>query len=78
MQGFISGVGFVLIVEQAIPELGLKELARETGYSHSSAIVKVGFLISNVNKSHVLTAAMSLSTLAFILLFRQVSNTCRD
>ena len=70
MQGFISGVGFVLIVEQAIPELGLKQLARESGYSHSSAMVKVGFLISNVDKAHVLTAAMSLSTLAFILLFR--------
>ena len=70
MQGFISGVGFVLIVEQAIPELGLKDLARETGYSHSSAIVKVGFLIGNIDKTHVLTAAMSLSTLAFILLFR--------
>lgn len=70
MQGFISGVGFVLVVEQAIPELGLKQLARETGYSQSSAIIKVGFIFANLDKTHVLTAAMSLSTLAFILLFR--------
>lgn len=70
MQGFISGVGFVLIVEQALPELGLKELAREMGYNRSSAVVKIGFLISNLDKTHVLTAAVSLSTLAFILTFR--------
>jgi MFS superfamily sulfate permease-like transporter len=70
MQGFISGVGFVLVVEQALPELGLKQLAREMGYNRSSAIVKIGFLISNLDKTHVLTAAMSLSTLAFILIFR--------
>jgi MFS superfamily sulfate permease-like transporter len=70
MQGFISGVGFVLVVEQALPELGLKQLARELGYNRSSAIVKIGFLIGNLDKTHVLTAAMSLSTLAFILIFR--------
>lgn len=72
MQGFISAVGFVLVVEQAIPELGLKQLARETGYSRSSAIVKIGFIFSNLDKAHLLTAILAFSTLAFILIFRSV------
>ena len=70
MQGFISGVGFVLVVEQAIPELGLLDLAREEGVRHSSALIKLGFLATHYAHAHALTAAVSMSSLAFILIFR--------
>lgn len=70
MQGFISGVGFVLIVEQAIPELGLYDLAKEDGVAHSSAVVKLGFLLTHLSHTHILTAMMAMSSLGFIL-------TCR-
>jgi MFS superfamily sulfate permease-like transporter len=78
MQGFISGVGFVLVIEQAIPELGLKELARETGYSRSSAMLKVYFIITNMKKAHLLTAIVAFSTLAFILVFRATQRAMRS
>ena len=70
MQGFISGVGFVLVVEQAIPELGLVEVVKEAGFTRHSAVVKLYFILTHLSKAHALTAAMSMSTLAFILLFR--------
>ena len=73
MQGFLSGVGFVLIVEQAMPELGLLDLAREAGVNRSSAMVKLGFILTHLPKAHGLTAAVSLSCLTFILCFRSVS-----
>ena len=78
MQGFISGVGFVLLVEQALPELGLVDAAKEAGVSHSSSVVKLVFIVTNLSKGHALTAAMSLSTLAFILLFRAAQKTFRS
>ena len=70
MQGFISGVGFVLVVEQAIPELGLVEVIRAAGYNRRSAVVKLYFLLTHLSKTHIITAAMAFSTLAFILVFR--------
>lgn len=70
MQGFISGVGFVLIIEQAIPELGLAKIAEEFGVTHSVPIVKLAFLITHLSKSHAITAVLSASTLLFILSFR--------
>jgi len=78
MQGFISGVGFVLIIEQAIPELGLKDLSRELGYSRCSAAFKLYFIVTNLSKAHLLTAIMALSTLAFILIFRSTQRALRS
>lgn len=78
MQGFISGVGFVLVIEQAIPELGLKQLSRELGYSRSSAMMKVYFILTNIEKTHILTAILAFSTLAFILVFRATQRALRS
>ncbi|KAK5175641.1 uncharacterized protein LTR77_000780 [Saxophila tyrrhenica] len=78
MQGFISSVGFVLVIEQAIPELGLKELSRELGYSRCSAALKVYFILTNISKAHLLTAIVAFSTLAFILVFRSMQKALRS
>lgn len=78
MQGFISAVGFVLIVEQAIPELGLTEAIRDAGVNHSSSVVKLGWIVTHLSSSHGLTAAMAMSTLAFILLFRVAQRLLRS
>ncbi|KAK3684594.1 hypothetical protein LTR37_020125 [Vermiconidia calcicola] len=78
MQGFICGVGFVLVVEQAIPELGLADLAKELGYSRCSAAVKLGFLLTHLSSTHALTAIVSLATLAFILSFRAIQKATRS
>lgn len=70
MQGFIAGVGFVLVIEQAIPELALSQLVEEAGIAHSSSIVKLWFLLTHLNKAHFLTALISICSLGFILATR--------
>lgn len=73
MQGFIAGVGFVLVIEQAIPELALVELAKEAGVSHSSSIAKLWFILTHLNHVHFLTFSIAICSLGFILITRQVS-----
>ncbi|KAF2485896.1 sulfate transporter [Neohortaea acidophila] len=77
MQGFIAGVGFVLVVEQAIPELALSQLVEEAGIAHSSSIVKLWFLLTHLNKAHFLTALISICSLGFILATRFVQKSLR-
>lgn len=70
LRGFISAIGFVIFVDQLIPELGLTEVARETGASHGSSAQKLVFLVRNVRSSHGLTLAVSLTSFVIIMLFR--------
>ncbi|RMZ77809.1 hypothetical protein DV737_g4162, partial [Chaetothyriales sp. CBS 132003] len=71
LRGFISAIGFVILVDQAIPELGLTDLAKEDGnVSHGSSVAKLVFLAQNIQHSHALTAAVSLGSFAIIMLFR--------
>lgn len=70
LQGFICGVGFVLIVQQAVPELGLLDAAKEAGVAQSSAVVKLIFILLHLPEVHGLTAIMSFTSLAFILFCR--------
>ena len=71
LRGFISAIGFVILVDQAIPELGLTDLAREYGdVSHQSSARKLVFLVRNIGKSHGLTAAVSIISFIIIMIFR--------
>ena len=71
LRGFISAIGFVILVDQLIPELGLAEVARDDGeVSHGSSAQKLVFLVRNVGKSHALTTAVSLTSFAIIMVFR--------
>ena len=70
LRGFISAIGFVIFVDQAIPELGLDKLAKGAGVSHGSSAQKMVFLFQNLGKSHGLTAAVSWGSFAIIMVFR--------
>ena len=71
LRGFISAIGFVIFVDQAIPELGLSKLA-EHEVAHKSTAEKFVFLAKNVGNSHGLTAAISLSAFSVIMVLREM------
>lgn len=81
LRGFISAIGFVIFVDQLIPEMGLEQRAKEVGLvTHGSCLDKLKFLFQNAHYSHVLTCAVSFSSFAIIMVFRYVlplkSSTC--
>ncbi|CCU74657.1 high affinity sulfate transporter [Blumeria hordei DH14] len=60
LRGFISAIGFVIGVDQLIPEMGLADLAEETGnVSHGSSSEKLMFLIKHANKASGITCAVA-------------------
>lgn len=78
LRGFISAVGFVIIVDQLIPELGLQSLAAEVGgVSHASSVDKLRFLLGNLSKASVITTVVSLISFFIIMFFRYVSCSSR-
>lgn len=66
LRGFISAIGFVILVDQAIPELGL----RAHKVSHGSSWDKLVFIFRKIHKAHKLTAAVSFGAFAIIMVFR--------
>ncbi|KAF7161933.1 hypothetical protein CNMCM5623_007348 [Aspergillus felis] len=70
LRGFITAIGFVIFVDQLIPEAGLAERAKDAGVSHGSTVEKLLFFFRNVKNCHGLTAAMSFSSFAIIMVFR--------
>lgn len=76
LRGFITAIGFVIFVDQLVPETGLAELAKEVGASHGSTVTKLVFFVRNVNSAHGLTSAVSIGSFAIIMLFRYVLPCC--
>lgn len=74
LRGFITAIGFVIFVDQLIPEAGLADRAKDAGVSHGSTVEKLLFFFRNVKNCHGLTAAMSFSSFAIIMVFRYVPN----
>lgn len=70
LRGFISAIGFVIAVDQLIPELGLAKLADKSGVSHGSSVDKIRFIIGNVHNAHGLTFAIAAFSFTFIMVFR--------
>ncbi|KAM0115178.1 hypothetical protein ACP6JC_008299 [Aspergillus fumigatus] len=70
LRGFITAIGFVIFVDQLIPEAGLAEMAKDAGVSHGSTVDKLLFFFRNIRNCHRLTAAMSFSSFAIIMVFR--------
>jgi high affinity sulfate transporter 1 len=70
LRGFISAIGFVIFVDQLIPEMGLAGLAAHE-VAHGSCIDKVVFLFSNIGRAHGLTCAMSFTAFGIIMFFRE-------
>lgn len=75
LRGFITAIGFVIFVDQLIPELGLGDLAKDAGVSHGTTVAKLGFIIRNAGDSHLLTSVVSLVSFTIIMLFRCVRYT---
>ena len=72
LRGFISAIGFVIIVDQLIPELGLEGLASDVGgVSHASSVDKLRFLFGNINKASAITCAVAGISFATIMVFRE-------
>ena len=70
LRGFITAIGFVIFVDQLIPELGLADLAKEAGASHGTTVSKLSFIAHHAKQCHALTAVVSLVSFAVIMLFR--------
>lgn len=71
LRGFISAIGFVILVDQSIPELGLH--AHEI--AHESTWRKLVFILQNIKSSHGLTAAVSIGAFVIIMVFRQLKKS---
>lgn len=72
LRGFITAIGFVILVDQLIPELGLAHLAKDAEVDHGSTVTKLAFLARNIHNSHGLTTAVSFGSFAIIMVFRYV------
>ncbi len=69
LRGFISAVGFVIFIDQLIPELGFAHIG---DVAHGSSIDKLVFLANNIRNAHALTAAVSFGAFAIIMVCREV------
>ncbi|KAL8711903.1 MAG: hypothetical protein Q9220_003847 [cf. Caloplaca sp. 1 TL-2023] len=73
LRGFISAIGFVILVDQLIPEMGLHHLAKHIGgVSHGSSLDKIIFLVENVKNAHGLTCAVAFGSFAIIMVCREL------
>lgn len=72
LRGFISAVGFVIVVDQLIPELGLSALAETSGASHGSSVDKLTFLFKNITHAHGMTSLVSIVSFVIIMVMRYV------
>ncbi|KAI9696756.1 MAG: hypothetical protein M1836_005118 [Candelina mexicana] len=73
LRGFISAIGFVILVDQLIPEMGLAQRAKEVGnVSHGSSLDKIIFLIQNAFFSHGLTCGVAFGSFGIIMVLREM------
>ena len=70
LRGFISGIGFVILADQLIPEMGLSDRAKELHASHGSSVEKLVFLAENISYAHGLTCAVAFGSFAIIMVLR--------
>lgn len=75
LRGFISAIGFVITVDQLIPELGLSVLAEEAGVSHGSSVDKIKFIVENAKHAHMPTFAVAAISFVIIMITRYVTGT---
>lgn len=72
LRGFISAIGIVILVDQLIPEMGLDKVAAGSAASHGSSLDKILFLFRHSNEAHRLTCAVSFSTIAIVMVLREM------
>ena len=73
LRGFISAIGIVILVDQLIPEMGLDTAAAHSvAAQHGSSLDKILFLFRHGHEAHRLTCAVSFSTIAIVLVLREL------
>ncbi|KAK4553693.1 hypothetical protein LTR86_009191 [Recurvomyces mirabilis] len=73
LRGFISAIGIVILVDQLIPEMGLDTAASHSAAgSHGSSLDKILFLFRHSHEAHRLTCAVGFSTIAIVLVLREM------
>lgn len=70
LRGFISAIGFVILADQLIPEMGLLEQAKLAGVDHASSWEKLVFLVKHAGEAHALTCWVAFGSFVIIM-------TCR-
>ena len=60
LRGFISAIGFVILVNELIPEMGLTQLSKHAGVSHGTSFDKLIFIFKKMGIAHALTCAEAL------------------
>lgn len=70
LRGFISAIGFVIAVDQLVPEFGLAKLADESGVSHGSSVEKIAFLLENLHQVHLPTFGVAGVSFLVIMMCR--------
>lgn len=76
LRGFISAIGFVILVDQLIPEMGLQKRAKHVGgVGHGSSMQKLMFLGENMRWVHGLTCGVAFGSFAIIMVCRCVERS---
>lgn len=71
MGGLISAMGFALLIEQAVTELGLEIGSHRIGAdSGASAMRKLILILFNLKHAHQLTALVSFFSFSLVMIFR--------
>lgn len=70
LRGFISGIGFVILADQLIPEMGLSLRAKQMHATHGSSVDKLVFLAKNISHAHGLTCAVAFGSFTIIMVLR--------
>lgn len=80
LRGFISAIGFVILVDQLIPEMGLSKRATHDpgGASHGSSAAKIVFLVTNAKYAHALTCGIAFGSFAIIMVCRYAVKIGQD
>ncbi|KAH8681664.1 sulfate transporter family-domain-containing protein [Xylariales sp. PMI_506] len=74
LRGFISAIGVVIFIDQAIPILGLSAVAASSssGISHGSSVQKLEFLFTHLSKIHKLSAIIGVVSFVVIMVMREI------
>lgn len=67
LRGFITAVGLVIFIGQAIPILGLEQVLAATSPPPITMVDKIAFLVQNLRNTQLLTLAVSLGALAVLI-----------
>ncbi|CAN6663349.1 putative sulfate transporter YPR003C [Trichomonascus vanleenenianus] len=74
LRGFISAVGFVVVIDQFPAELGLEKLMHKVAGPHPTTVAKMRFLWNYTGETHALTARIAFSAVAFIIAMRIIKH----